>query len=736
MSSTCLKKNKSDISISIVINKKKKRNTIPFKSVLGIDERRIYNWVRDESVTQCYQCENNFSFLIRKHHCRNCGKIFCKECSNYWIEIPNYINSVNKQNLYWSFNAYLEYFNLNENKERVCQECYSRIFELKELINAIKIFDLLQLNIEDYKVVALVSKTWYKIYKYYINFFKEIQYYLPDHTYSKKEIQIIDNNLSFFSGHSKWIRQMIVTTDWDNVTKEKEKFIFNIINSEKQHECSYLCCQKKCYDKLQPEDSIICFYRKINNYNIIKYLLEILNTSPIIELQSYLTNLVFSIRFYRKNIKIVSLFIDFLLKKAKESRNFCNILFWELTQLIKDVEFQIFYSNIRQKLVKSLDKETYTLFLNGYDFTQNIIEIINNSTDPKDAITKHLKSNTYYSINNFCLPINIDKKFKGIDLNNIKIINSKTKPIILPCIYTEKKENKTFGIMVKKEDTRKEAIIMNIIKLMDYFLKKDENLDLNITTYNILPISNEYGYIEFVNNSFTLYSIREEENFSIQNFIMEKNPKITAEQLRDNFTKSCAAYCVITYLLGIGDRHLDNIMITDKAYIFNIDFGYVLGKDPKLLAPEFRITGEMIDAMGGIKSKYYNDFKNYCFMAYNCLRNHTNTFFVMLSLLYNLKPPIDNLILNKNYVKSEIIKRFIPGEQYDEAAIHFKYKINNNSNTYSGNVIDYFHKKCKSGSSSVSNSNETILNSAVNAWNATSNLTLNIGNNLKNLFWK
>ena len=35
-----------------------------------------------------------------------------------------------------------------------------------------------------------------------------------------------------------------------------------------------------------------------------------------------------------------------------------------------------------------------------------------------------------------------------------------------------------------------------IIKLMDYFLKKEEDLDMFITIYNILPISNEYGYIE------------------------------------------------------------------------------------------------------------------------------------------------------------------------------------------------------------------------------------------------
>ncbi|KAI9109251.1 hypothetical protein K1719_019874 [Acacia pycnantha] len=40
------------------------------------------HWVPDEAVSKCTACGTDFGAFVRRHHCRNCGDIFCDKCTH------------------------------------------------------------------------------------------------------------------------------------------------------------------------------------------------------------------------------------------------------------------------------------------------------------------------------------------------------------------------------------------------------------------------------------------------------------------------------------------------------------------------------------------------------------------------------------------------------------------------------------------------------------------------------
>lgn len=47
------------------------------------------NWVPDKDVEECQVCLRPFSFLVRKHHCRICGRVICSECSKHNMRLKD-----------------------------------------------------------------------------------------------------------------------------------------------------------------------------------------------------------------------------------------------------------------------------------------------------------------------------------------------------------------------------------------------------------------------------------------------------------------------------------------------------------------------------------------------------------------------------------------------------------------------------------------------------------------------
>ena len=106
-----------------------------------------------------------------------------------------------------------------------------------------------------------------------------------------------------------------------------------------------------------------------------------------------------------------------------------------------------------------------------------------------------------------------------------------------------------------------------------------QGLDLRIKSYSVVATGvnthgEGVGMIEVVQNCWTVNKIHQSfggnfrgalANDPILKYIKHNNPQQGFPKAMQNFVRSCAGSCVATYLLGIGDRHTDNMMIQNNG---------------------------------------------------------------------------------------------------------------------------------------------------------------------------
>ena len=101
---------------------------------------------------------------------------------------------------------------------------------------------------------------------------------------------------------------------------------------------------------------------------------------------------------------------------------------------------------------------------------------------------------------------------------------------------------------------------------------------------------------------------------------------------------SNVAYCLATFVLGIGDRHNDNIMIKRNGELFHIDFGHFLGHFKykmgiKRERAPFVFTRQFQNVLGEDDSDKFKEFKEKLHKGYLILRNHKEVIITLLSIL-------------------------------------------------------------------------------------------------------
>uniref|UniRef100_A0A0R3S5X0 phosphatidylinositol 3-kinase n=1 Tax=Elaeophora elaphi TaxID=1147741 RepID=A0A0R3S5X0_9BILA len=342
----------------------------------------------------------------------------------------------------------------------------------------------------------------------------------------------------------------------------------------------------------------------------------------------------------------------YLLTLCAGDRRFAFELYWQLQQRIDQCQERS-YSNrcslLQQQILNLLDEEFGIDIENQHRLLQALNAVSFEMKDAGDASKMQLTLQRHLALldarileNNVRLPLLPSFLCTGINVSESSYFNSLTKPIKV----TFKGLKSSFAILYKVgDDMRQDALVLQLVKMMnDIWLSQE--LDLRMVIFRCVPLGNKSGMVELVSDCRTLCEIQSSVGAAgvfkddlLKKWLEMHNPSEFQYKIAlQNFHLSCAGWCVATYVLGIGDRHNDNILVTRTGHVFHIDFGKYMG-DWQMAAgfrrdrTPFIFTNDMAYVIneGSPQSatSRYQHFVDNCCKAFNLLRKK-------YSLLVNL----------------------------------------------------------------------------------------------------
>ncbi len=412
---------------------------------------------------------------------------------------------------------------------------------------------------------------------------------------------------------------------------------------------------------LTPYDGLPLLSQSFRNPVLRKFAVQILKKNEQGQdesMQQMLLQLVQALR-YEEQINASPL-AELLVRRSQRHEATAYALNWFLTAEMRTDPRNLKFQNVIGRLSQALTKPQQASVALQNAMVDELVAIASQvKTLPakqrvpalRDMLQKSVKFPFSKFANLVPLPIDPQLKAKCVDIDRSEVYTSSQVPVGLTFILED--GSRYSAILKTGDDVRQDQLILQTICIMDGILKR-YGVDMRLTPYRALAVSKTAGFVQKVPDCERMSVILSKYSGSIINFLKEQPPPsrdvgnaekdkqarremankygINAE-VYYNFVYSCAGYCVITYILGIGDRHLDNILIQRNGKLFHIDFGFILGADPKPMPSPMRIVQPMIDAMGGVRGEEWATFLDLCVEMFNRLRKHADFFVSLFALM-------------------------------------------------------------------------------------------------------
>uniref|UniRef100_A0A8C1EK68 phosphatidylinositol-4,5-bisphosphate 3-kinase n=1 Tax=Cyprinus carpio carpio TaxID=630221 RepID=A0A8C1EK68_CYPCA len=464
----------------------------------------------------------------------------------------------------------------------------------------------------------------------------------------------------------------------------------------KHEDMAQLQALLQIWPKLSPRDALELLDFNYPDQYVREFAVNCLRDMSDDELLQYLLQLVQVLRYEPYYDCALS---RFLLERAQSSRKIGHFLFWHLRSEMYMPAVSVHFALILEAYCRGCIPHIEVLKkqVEALSKLKAVNELIKFGTIKTKTKQAHLKeammtclrqTGFIETLSDLHSPLNPNILLAGVNVERCKYMDSKMKPLWI--VYNNKLlGGDTVDIIFKNgDDLRQDMLTLQILRLMD-LLWKEANLDLRIVPYGCLATGDHSGLIEVVSSADTIANIQKTSSNmaaaaafnkdALLNWLKDKNSGDALDKAIEEFTLSCAGYCVATYVLGIGDRHSDNIMVRSTGQLFHIDFGHILGNFKSKFGIKrervpFILTHDFIHVIQQGKTsntEKFGNFRQYCEEAYLILRKNGNLFITLFALMLTAGLPELTSVKDIQYLKDSLAL----GKTDEEALKQFRQKF-------------------------------------------------------------
>ena len=340
-----------------------------------------------------------------------------------------------------------------------------------------------------------------------------------------------------------------------------------------------------------------------------------------IKIQQTLLQLVQIIRLQPTNTSLIS---NFVIQRALRSvSRIGHHLYWMLKTEIDASRTNYFRCILilEDLLVHCFSYPSHLFvqqgIVNGLKEVSKIVRDGKKAKQPSDQLKlrmHHIMRRINKSINKLpggtvSIPLNPKYKLKQLRIEKCKFMGSAQAPLWLVFENADLYAKDVTVLFKCGDDLRQDLLTLQIMEMMNQ-LWLISGYCMRFRIYSVIATGVTSGFIEIVTNSQTFNDLSvklgggivsgpKDETVHVK-YLKNRHPSPrTLGPAQDRYIRSAAGYCIASWVLGIGDRHSDNIMVHNCGDLFHIDFGHFLGN--------FKTKRIKIKVLPGVKVKH--DFK-------------------------------------------------------------------------------------------------------------------------------